>query len=136
MALLQNITLSSWAEDFQFVLILSGRGEAEAVQKAHLEDYLEKRYERSLLVRAFLTLKYSYNWIVRHWSYLKEIGLVQEIEGKTAVVNCLIMALQEISFALPLKFLPKLPDTNSQKMVRLAQRYIDAERSNKPTTNE
>lgn len=126
---LQTITLQSWIEDFRFLLKGVLAGGTEDAQQARLEDHLEVRYAPHLLVQAYSTLKYSYNWMARHWEYLGEVGLVRRKDGKVEVVNCTMLALHEVAFSMEVENLPQIPDIDPRKLVAVAQRYIDAEKA-------
>lgn len=129
MELQHDLTLKSWTDDFLFLMTLRLRDGLPDAQQARFRDYLEMRYEPQLVEQAFETLKQSYNFIARHWTYLKDVGLIRAEDGRDGIVNCLILALREVAFTFPHEQLIHLPATDPRKMVKIAQKYVDAEKA-------
>lgn len=130
----QDISQHQWFADFRFLLGGAFRGSQEGVQIALLEDRLESRYEPHLIPRAYNSLKYSYNWMARNWEYFEEVGLVRrQDDGRIAIENSLIYALHHLASDIPTELLPRLPELDPAKLVKVAQKFIDAERSTEET---
>jgi hypothetical protein len=130
--ILQEVSPHHWLADFRFLLDGSARGSEEGIQIARLEDRLETRYAPHLIPHAYNSLRYSYNWLVRSWDYFCEVGLVRLSGTGFVIENSLIYALHHISADIPIELLPNLPELEPSKLVKVAQKYIDADRAAKP----
>lgn len=128
----QDIPQRQWVEDFRFLLGGAFRGSEEGVQIALLEDRLESRYEPHLVPLAYNSLKYSYNWMARNWDYFEEVGMVRrQQDGRIAIENSLIYALHHFSVGIPIEMLPMLPETGPERLVPVAQKFIELDRANR-----
>ena len=87
-------------------------------------------------MRAFSSLKYSYNWVARNWVYFDKVGLVRKKpNGGVEFEHSLIYALYHIVSEIPTELLDKVPQLDPAVLVPVAQRYIDAEK-NPPTESQ
>jgi len=85
-------------------------------------------YAPHLLPRAYSSLVYSYNWMVRNWDYLEEIGMVRNKSGRTEIENSLIYALYHFSWNMPIEALPDLPKADARHIIAMAQKFINADK--------
>jgi hypothetical protein len=135
--LLQSITPQSWLQDFRFLLGGVLGGGQEDAQRARLEDYLETRYLPDLVPDLFVALMNSYNWTAKNWDYLQEVGMVgMTTEGRITMTNSVVYALHDVAMSAPPAILHMLPDVDPLKVVRIAQRHIDAEKNQQPDTSK
>lgn len=120
-------TCDSWAYDFQHLLSGVLKGGSEELQKARLNEYLEARYAPEIIPYVFDSLHGAYNHLARNWQYFTEIGLIENGNERFAVTNALILALYDSAMATPSPEL--LIQIDPIKIVKIAQRHIDRERS-------
>jgi hypothetical protein len=125
---LRQITKESWHSDLTFLLAGVLRGGTEEIQQARLEEYLEARYSYDLVPIAFRSLKYSYNFIARNWDCLHEVGIIHtDKSGRIGVTNALVFALFDSALATPSP--EQIVNVDPLKVVRIAQRYIEQEKT-------
>lgn len=125
MALHHQISQELWTQDFQFVVSLRVYLSIQDGQVARLQDYLEMRYYPELVPQVFLTLKYSYNWMVHHWDCLLESGFIVDDNGRKGVMDCLIIALYDFSSTIPIELITEFPDLDPLIVLKRAQGYLD-----------
>ena len=133
---LQTISPHHWLEDFRYILDGEARGISQEIQIVRLEDRLETRYAAHLIPHAYNSLCYSYSWMVRSWDYLLEVGMVRMDSGRYVIENSLIYALHRLTADVPTPMLPSIPELDPYKLVKIAQRIIDAEKNNQPAPEE
>jgi hypothetical protein len=111
-------------EDLQFVLIVFLSQDSEEKKNENVQDYLVHRYERPLVSSVMLSLRYAYNWIVKNWVYLEEVGLRKE----NGIVNCVLFALHNLIFKeVSEENWKSVPSTDPRIVVKMSQEFIDAE---------
>jgi hypothetical protein len=137
MVLRHAITTESWIEDVQFALGVFLRGEPQQVSEGHMMDYLANRYVPAVATAEFLAVQASYNWLVRNWDILGDIGLRYSGPNGSGFVNAILMSLHNEIFRDPTpatwEAVPSLPPG---RLISEAQRFIDAEKNNQPESEE
>jgi hypothetical protein len=129
MALRHLITSESWIEDVQFALGVFSRGEPQTVSEGHIKDYLANRYVPAVALAEFLAVQASYNWLVRNWEILGDIGLRFSGPNGSGFVNAILMSLHNEVFRDPNPATwHALPSLDPGPLISVAQRFIDAEK--------
>lgn len=122
-------------EDVQYALGVFSRGEPPQVSEYHMQDYLANRYPPAVALLEGLAVQASYNWLVRNWEEIGEIGLRDPGED-SGVVNALLFALHNVVFRDPRpSWWAKVPQVDSKDVIREAQTFIDTEK-NPPTESQ
>ena len=122
----QEIAPHQWIQDFLFLLETAFHGAEARIQIARLEDHLEVKYSHSLVSHAYHSLTYSFNWLIRNWDYFEDIGMVKkQDDGAIMIENGLMYALNHFSMNIDPLSLPELPNTAPERLVRIAQKFID-----------
>lgn len=101
-----------------------------------MRDYLANRYTPDVALLEGLAVQASYNWLVRNWEEIGDIGLRDsgEVSG---VVNALLFALHNVVFRDPRpSWWAKVPQVDSKDVIREAQTFIDAEKNNQSAPEE
>lgn len=65
-----------------------------------------------------------------------EVGMVRRDAGRYVIENSLIYALHHLTADVPTQMLPSIPELDPYKLVKIAQRIIDAEKNNQPESEE
>ena len=126
MALLEKTSLATWPDDFQYLLILAGSGESEAVREGHLQEYLGNRYVPEAVDLIRTTLVESYDWAMANQEELREVGLMGKAAGDQGYfINALIYALYDQCSRLPPFALAGLNGVSLGQMIIVAQKYIN-----------
>jgi len=137
MVLRHSITSESWIEDVQFALGVFTRGEPQQASECHMMDYLANRYVPAVATVEFLAVQASYNWLVRNWEILGDIGLRYSGPNGSGFVNAVLISLHNEIFRDPTpatwEAVPSLPP---ELLISEAQRLVDAEKNNLPAPEE
>ena len=74
---------------------------------------------------------------MRNWGYFEEVGMVRhEVGGVLAVENSLIYAACHVVANLPLDVLEAVPALSPERLIPLAQRYIDSAKDQQSAPEE
>lgn len=116
-------------EDMQFVLGVFSREEPLLVSEGHIDDYLANRYVPNVALLEGLAIQAAYNWLVRNWDELVEVGLWTRNEKGAGFVNAILFALHDLVFRTPKpSWWVQVPDVDSREVIRDAQVFVDAEK--------
>ncbi len=137
MALRHSITSDSWIEDVQFALGVFSRGEPQQLSEGHMKDYLANRYVPAVAMAEFLAVQASYNWLVRNWEILGDIGLRYSGPNGSGFVNAILFSLHNEIFRDPTPSTwESVPSLDPGPLISEAQRFIDAEKANQSQSEE
>lgn len=108
-------------------------GDTRQVSEGHMVDYLANRYVPAVAVAEFLAVQASYNWLVRNWEILGDIGLRYSGPKGSGFVNAILISLHNEVFRDPTpETWEAVPNLAPSPLISEAQRFIDAEK-NPPT---
>lgn len=100
-------------------------------------DYLANRYVPAVATAEFLAVKASYNWLVRNWEILGDIGLRYSGPNGSSFVNAILMSLHNEIFRDPTPVTwDAVPSIPPGTLIREAQRFIDAEKNSQSAPEE
>ena len=100
-------------------------------------DYLANRYVPAVARAEFLAVQASYNWLVRNWEILGDIGLRFSGPNGSGFVNAILMSLHNEVFRDPTPATwDAVPSLDPGPLIAEAQRFIDAEKGKQSAPEE
>ena len=114
-------------EDIQFVLGVFSREEPLQVSEGHIDEYLANRYQPTVALMEGLAIQAAYNWLVKNWDELVDVGLWTRNENGAGFVNALLFSLHNLVFRTPKpSWWIQVPDIDSKELIREVQTFVDA----------